>query len=197
MEAGDKGDSGQFNKDDILNPKDWVLLNFIMDSRTGIEHNKNFKISGLYFMEEIISHCRNMKIDSILKQESVKERIDYYFESSKKAKEQIRRCTTVNNNLGILDLREEENIFPANRFLIYALFPEINISMHVIWGLNKLKTVFAIGKSVLNRTSKINIGNLMLEYGGGGHKNAGTCQVDPSESDEVKKELTIQLNKEE
>jgi nanoRNase/pAp phosphatase (c-di-AMP/oligoRNAs hydrolase) len=73
--------------------------------------------------------------------------------------------------------------------LIYALFPDINISMHAIWGLNRLNTVFAVGKSILNRTSSTNIGDLMLQYGGGGHLNAGTCQVDNDESERVEQEL--------
>jgi len=194
IEAVDKGDSGQFNQEEILDPKDWPLLNFIMDSRTGLEHNKDFSISNYQLMVDSIDYCRTMSIDEILGQDDVKERVDRYFEQADKAKEQIRRCTAVHQNLAVFDLREEETIFPANRFLIYALYPEINISMHVLWGLNRLKTVFAVGKSVLNRTSKTNIGELMLRYGGGGHENAGTCQIEPNESEEIKEELIAQIN---
>ncbi len=195
IEAVDKGDSGQFIEDEILNPKDWALLNFIMDSRTGLEHNKDFSISNYQLMVDFVDYCRTMNIDEILSQEDVKERTDRYFEQAEKAKEQINRCTTVHKNFAVFDLREEEIIYPANRFLIYALYPEINISMHVLWGLNKLKTVFAVGKSVLNRTSKTNIGELMLRYSGGGHENAGTCQIEPSESEAVKDELIAQITK--
>jgi nanoRNase/pAp phosphatase (c-di-AMP/oligoRNAs hydrolase) len=91
----------------------------------------------------------------------------------------------VHRNLVVLDLREEEVIYAGNRFLIYALFPETNISIHVLWGLKNQNTVIATGKSILNRTSKTNVGALMLEYGGGGHENAGTCQVSNEIADDV------------
>ena len=112
-----------------------------------------------------------------------------YMDHQAPSKKQIKRCAAIEKNLGVLDLREEETIYASNRFMIYALLPEINISMHVMWGLNKLNTVFAVGKSVLNRTPKTNIGSLMLEYGGGGHEAAGTCQVENEEADTVMREL--------
>jgi len=108
----------------------------------------------------------------------VAERTALYLRHSELCKEQIRRCARVERNLVVLDLRDEALIYAGNRFIIYALFPETNISIHVLWGLKQQNTVFATGKSILNRTSKTNIGALMLEYGGGGHENAGTCQVD-------------------
>ena len=78
--------------------------------------------------------------------------------------------------------------------MIYALFPDTNISIHVMWGLNKLNTVFAAGKSIVNRTSKTNIGDLMLKYDGGEHENAGTCQVDVDDAERVLGELIEQIN---
>ncbi|MEQ8193140.1 MAG: exopolyphosphatase [Rhodospirillales bacterium] len=195
IEAVDKGDSGQFDKDEILAPKDWVLLNFIMDARTGLDAFKHFDISNHQMMVDLVDYCRSMSIKDILAQEDVKQRVDLYHEQNEKAAEQIKKCTEVRGNLGVLDLRAEDTIFAANRFLVYALLPDINISMHVLWGRNKLKTVFAVGKSVLNRTSKTNIGELMLHYGGGGHENAGTCMIEPAETDAVKEELIVQITK--
>jgi nanoRNase/pAp phosphatase (c-di-AMP/oligoRNAs hydrolase) len=128
-------------------------------------------------MMDLISYCANHGIDDILALPDVKERVDLYLEHQEKAKEQIQRCTTVHGNLAVLDLREEETIYAVNRFMIYALYPQTNISIHVLWGLQKQNTVFATGKSILSRTSKTNVGELMLKYGGGGHLNAGTCQV--------------------
>lgn len=189
MEAVDKSDSGQFNEDDILNPKGWVLLNFIMDSRTGLGRFKDFTVSNYQLMMELIDYCRDHSIDDILELSDVKERVDMFIDHQDKFKDQIKRCITIHGNLAVLDLRQEETIYAGNRFMIYALFPEINISMHTIWGLNKMNTVFPVGKSVLNRTSNTNIGALMLEYGGGGHRNAGTCQVDNDSSERIKEEL--------
>ena len=193
MEAVDKADSGQFDKDEILDPEGWVLLNFLMDSRTGLGRFKDFRISNYDLMMTLIDSCREHSVDQILALPDVKERVDLYTNHVDKAKEQINRCIKVTGKVGVLDLRGEDTIFATNRFTIYALKPEINISVHVMWGLNKLNTVFAVGKSVLDRTSKTNIGALMLEYGGGGHPNAGTCQIDNDEADEVGAELVDRI----
>ncbi|MDH5488659.1 MAG: exopolyphosphatase [Rhodospirillaceae bacterium] len=195
MEAVDKADSAQFNKDEVLNPEGWVLLNFIMDSRTGLGRFKDFRISNYQLMMELIDYCRDHSIDEILKLPDVVERTKLYKEHEKQAKEQIERCATVHGNLVVLDLRKEDTIYATNRFMIYAMYPDTNISIHVMWGLNKLNTVFATGGSILNRTSKTNIGELMLEYGGGGHHAAGTCQVDNDEAEKVLDELIARITK--
>lgn len=194
MVAVDKGDSAQFSREEILNPTDWVLLNYLMDSRTGLGRFREFRVSNYQLMMDLIAYCRDHGIDDILALPDVKERVDLYFEHDAKAKEQIKRCTTVHKNLAILDLRNEETIYATNRFMIYALFPEANISIHILWGVQKQNTVFATGKSILNRSSNTNIGELMLSYGGGGHENAGTCQIDNAKADAVLKELIAKIN---
>jgi nanoRNase/pAp phosphatase (c-di-AMP/oligoRNAs hydrolase) len=94
----------------------------------------------------------------------------------------------------VLNLKDEETIFAGNRFMIYAMYPECNISMHVLWGLKQQNTVFAIGKSIIDRSSKTNIGELCLGYGGGGHEKAGTCQIDTAKADAVMQELIKKIN---
>jgi nanoRNase/pAp phosphatase (c-di-AMP/oligoRNAs hydrolase) len=136
-------------------------------------------------MMDLIEYCRNHTINDIMQLQDVRERTALYLEHNQLCQQQIRRCARVHRNLVVLDLREEEVIYAGNRFLIYALFPETNISIHVLWGLKNQNTVFATGKSILNRTSKTNVGALMLEYGGGGHENAGTCQVSNEIADDV------------
>jgi nanoRNase/pAp phosphatase (c-di-AMP/oligoRNAs hydrolase) len=194
MLAVDKSDSANFTRQEILDPKDWVLLNYLMDSRTGLGRFREFRVSNYQLMMDLISYCRTHGIDDILALPDVKERVDLYFDHAEKAKEQIRRCTTVYKNLAVLDLREEETIYATNRFMIYALFPETNISIHVLWGVQKQNTVFATGKSIVNRTSNTNIGELMLFYGGGGHENAGTCQIANDRADTVLQELITNIN---
>jgi nanoRNase/pAp phosphatase (c-di-AMP/oligoRNAs hydrolase) len=185
MAAVDKGDSARFSRDEVLGPSGWNLLNFLMDARTGLGRFHDFRISNYQLMMDLIDYCKNHSIDQIMALPDVRERTVLYFEHSNRCKEQIRRCARVHKNLVVLDLREEETIFAGNRFIIYALFPETNISIHVLWGLKNQNTVFATGKSILNRTSRTNIGALMLEYGGGGHENAGTCQVSNEMADDV------------
>ncbi len=194
MAAVDKADSAQFTRDEILNPTGWVLLNYMMDSRTGLGRFRAFRVSNYTLMMDLIQYCRAHGIDDILKLPDVRERVELYFEHAALAKEQIRRCATVYGNLVVLDLRREETIYATNRFMIYALFPETNISIHVIWGVQKQNTVLATGKSILDRSSRTNVGELMLKYGGGGHHAAGTCQVDNAQANAVLEELIAQIN---
>ncbi len=194
MDAVDKSDSAKFEKNEVLEPDNWVLLNFIMDARTGLGRFKNFRISNYQLMLKLIDYCKNHSIQEILALPDVKERIDLYFEQSVPFKEQLKRCSKVYKNLVVLDLRNEEIIYAGNRFMIYALYPQCNISMHIMWGLKQQNTVFAVGKSIFNRSSHTNIGKLMLKYGGGGHANAGTCQVDNDQAEAVKEELIRQIN---
>lgn len=193
MVAVDKADSAQYSFEDIMNPKGWVLLNYLMDARTGLGRFRDFRISNYTLMMDLIKHCRTHGIDDILQLPDVKERVDLYFEHADKAKEQIRRCTTVYGKLAVLDLRWEETIYATNRFMVYALFPQSNVSIHILWGMQRQNTVFATGKSILDRSSLLNIGELMLQYGGGGHHAAGTCQVPSEQAEATLKELIAKI----
>ena len=194
MEAVDKGDSAQFSKDEVLNPKDWVLMNFIMDARTGLGRFREFRISNYQLMMQLIDCCKDQNIAQILELEDVKERIDLYNQHSALAKAQITRCATQYKNLIVLDLTAEETIYATNRFTIYAMYPECNISIHKMWGLKQQNTVYAIGKSILNRSSNTNVGEICLQYNGGGHMNAGTCQIENAQADAVLTQLITQIN---
>ena len=193
MAAVDQGDSAQYSLDDILEPKGWTLLNYLMDARTGLGRFREFRVSNYQLMMNLIDYCRSHTIDDILQLHDVKERVEVYFEHQERFKEQLRRCSTVHRNLVVLDLRNELTIFAGNRFMIYALFPDQNISIHVLWGLRQEKTVFAIGKSIVNRSAKTNIGPLCLTYNGGGHENAGTCQVENDAAERVLHELVAKI----
>ncbi len=165
-----------------------------MDSRTGLGRFREFRVSNYTLMMDLIKYCRNHGIEDILRLPDVKERVELYFEHAAKAKEQIQRCSTLFKNLVVLDLRHEEIIYATNRFMIYALFPQANISIHVMWGVQRQNTVFATGKSILDRGSKTNIGELMLKYGGGGHHAAGTCQIANDQAEAVLDEIIEQIN---
>lgn len=194
MEAVDKADSAQYVRDEVLDPQGWVLLNYLMDARTGLGRFREFRISNYQLMMDLIKYCKDHTIGEILALPDVKERVDLYHEHTEKAKEQIKRCTTVYKNLAVLDLRGENTIYATNRFMIYALFPQTNISIHVLWGPQKQNTVFATGKSILDRGSKTNVGDLMLQYGGGGHQAAGTCQVPNDQAEDTLKKLIAKIN---
>jgi nanoRNase/pAp phosphatase (c-di-AMP/oligoRNAs hydrolase) len=189
MAAVDKGDAAQFSREDILDPQGWDLLNFLMDARTGLGRFRQFTISNYQLMMKLIDYCRNHTAQEILDLPDVKERADMYREHAAEFKAQVQRCGRVYENLVVLDLRNEETIWSGNRFLIYALYPQCNISIHQMWGRQKQNVVFATGKSILDRSCTTNVGELMLRYGGGGHHAAGTCQVDTPEGDRVLAEL--------
>lgn len=194
MLAVDKGDSAQFTMDEVLTPTGWNLMNFIMDARTGLGRFREFRISNYQLMMELIDYCLDHTIEDVLALPDVRERTDLYFEQQEKFTEQVKRCSTLRDNVVVLDLRDEDPIYAGNRFLIYALYPQINISIHVMRGFQNQNVVFACGKSIFNRTSRTNVGELMLTYEGGGHLNAGTCQVPHKDAEIVLEELIAQMN---
>lgn len=193
MEAVDKGDSANFTQDEVLNPEDWNLLNFIMDARTGLGRFRNFRISNYQLMMDLIEYCIDHDIDEILSLPDVAERVELYYEHQEKFQAQIRDAAKIDDNVLVIDLRGEETIYAGNRFVKYALFPETNVSVQVIWGFKRQNTVLTVGKSIFNEAPTVNIGDLMLKYGGGGHANAGTCQVPNDDAERVLTEVITTL----
>lgn len=193
MQAVDKADAAQFTVDEILRPEGWTLLNFLMDSRTGLGRFRQFRISNYELMMKLIDYCRNHTVEEILALPDIRERVDLYRQHEPQFRDQLQRCAHVTGDLVVLDLRDEEIIYAGNRFMIYALFPQCRVSMHVLWGVKQRNTVFAIGKSIVDRTSPVDIGALCLSYGGGGHAAAGTCQIDNDGAAAVMAELSSKL----
>ena len=194
MQGANKADSANFLYEDIVRPRAWTLLSFLMDSRTGLGRFRNFRISNYQLMMDLIDYCARHNIDQILELPDVKERVDLYFQYEDEFKEQLKKCTKVYNNLAIIDYRDEEIIYPGNRFMVYAMYPEQNISIHVVWGKDKQNIVFSTGKSIINKSSNTNVGELMLKYNGGGHKAAGGCQIDTNKAEVVLTELIAKIN---
>lgn len=194
MNAVDKADAAQFSVDEILHPEGWELLSFIMDSRTGLGRFRDFRISNYQLMMDLIDYCIDHDIEDIMKLPDVVERTDLYRSYEDKFRMQLEDCSIMYNNLIVLDLRDEEVIYPGNRFIMYAVNPEINISIHVLNGFKNQNTVFAIGKSIVNRNSNTNIGELCLKYGGGGHHAAGTCQIDNDKAEAILEDIIEKIN---
>lgn len=194
MEAVDKGDSADFTEEEILHPTGWVLLHYLMDARTGLGRFHDFRISNYDLMMELIDYCLEHTIDEILELSDVKERVELYFEQEKLFKEQLQRIAKVDGDCVILDLRNEDVIHAGNRFMIYALYPEAKYSVHVVWGFKKQNTAVMIGKSIINKSGVVDIGQLCLAYGGGGHHNAGTCQLSNDEVDVLLPSIIMAIN---
>jgi nanoRNase/pAp phosphatase (c-di-AMP/oligoRNAs hydrolase) len=195
MNAVDKGDSADFTQEEILHPTGWVLLHYLMDARTGLGRFHEFRISNYDLMMELIDYCLEHSIDEILELPDVKERVQLYFEQETLFKEQLKRIARVEGNCVILDLRNEEVIHAGNRFMIYAMYPEAQYSVHVVWGFQKQNTAVMIGKSIINKSGNEDVGQLCLAYGGGGHFNAGTCQLDNDSVDTLLPNIIYALNR--
>jgi len=194
MEAVDRADSAQFTEEDILAPEPWTLLNFILDPRTGLSRFEHFEISHEQLMKDMMVYVRHHPVEEILAIPDVEERTHLYLEHEEKFELQLRDCAKVHNKVVVVDLRHEETVFAGNRFTIYAIFPACNVSIQLTETPNGKKTILAVGKSILNRSNKVNIGSVMLEYGGGGHANAGTCQIETDRAETVLKELVSRLS---
>lgn len=195
MDAVDKGDSADFTLDEVLHPEGWVLMNFLMDARTGLGRFRTFRISNYDLMMELIDLCLDHSIEEVLANPDVKERVDLYFEQQELFIEQVKGIARVEGRVVVLDLREQETIYAGNRFMVYALYPEAQVSVHVAWGFRKQNTAVMIGKSIINKDGHPNIGELCLPYGGGGHFNAGTCQIDNDKVDAALPDIIAALNK--
>ena len=194
MLAVDKGDSADFTLEEILNPEGWVLMNFLMDARTGLGRFREFRISNYQLMMKLIDECLEHNVDEVLQDPDVQERVELYFDQQERFKAQVERLARVEGRVVVLDLRDEETIYAGNRFMVYAMYPQAQISVHVAWGFRKQNTAVMIGKSILDKRSKANIGELCLTYGGGGHANAGTCQLDNDKVDAALPDIIAALN---
>lgn len=193
MRAVDKVDSGNLTVDEIKVPSNWILIGFLMDPRTGLGRWKNFRISNYQLMENLIDACRVYTTQQILDMPDVRERIEIYNEQTAKFMKMIEEHTRIESDVIITDLRGVEPIYTGNRFLIYSLYPEQNISAWIVNGKDGKGCSVAVGYSILNRTSGVDVGSLMLKYGGGGHKAVGTCQFSDETMDEKLPDLLAEL----
>ena len=190
MTAVDRADSAAYDVDEILDPQGWTLLNFLMDSRTGLGRFRDFRISNYELMMNLIDACiHHQTVDEILALPDVAERVALYRDQSELFVAQLHRVSRVERDVVVVDLREEETIHAGNRFMVYALYPQARVSIHVIWGKERQNTVLAVGRSIVDRSSAADIGEVMLRYSGGGHAAAGTCQVPHAQTDRVLAEV--------
>ncbi len=194
MAAVDQSDSAQFSLEDIVNPTGWTLMSFLMDARTGLGRFHEFRISNYDLMMQLIDFCLEHPVEEVLELPDVKERVDLYFRQQQDFKAQLARVTKIIGDVAVVYLKNEEVIYTGNRFFIYAMFPDVKLSVHVMWGKKKQNTAVTIGKSILNRSSDIDIGEICHYYGGGGHRNAGTCQLPNDEIDRILPEILDLLN---
>jgi len=181
----DKVDSGDLSASEVENPSGWVLLGFIMDPRTGLGRFRNFTISNYDLMKELASACAQKNIEEILAMPDVIERVKIYHEEQEPFRQMLQKYSKPDGNVIVTDLRGAEVIHAGNRFRIYTLFPEQNISIWIIDGRSKKNCPITVGYSIINRSATLDIGSMLFKYGGGGHKQVGTCQVAYEDADKT------------
>lgn len=191
----DKCDSAHFTREEILNPQGMVLLSFIMDPRTGFGRFKHFSISNIQLMENLIDYLSTREVGEIMELEDIKERTDLYREHQEPFERMMRENSRVVGSTIVTDLRGIEERYVGNRHVVYALFPEQNISVRIFERQEGDGVcVFSVGYSILNRTATVDVGKLMLRYGGGGHRRVGTCQVPMADAERILEEILQELN---
>ena len=172
----DRLDSAQLNIDDVLEPKGYILLGYTLDPRTGL---------GAYqdYFKKLVQWLHSKPIEEIMEIPEVKERVDRIREQDKAFREATLAHSRLDGNVLVTDFRGLSALPVGNRFLVYTLFPQANISMRVHWGPSREHVSVAVGHSIFNRTSRTTVGNLMSHYGGGGHTGAGHCLVSAADAD--------------
>lgn len=195
VEAVDKVDSAKLSIDEIQNPEGWVLLGFVMDPRTGLGRFRDFRISNYELMEKLIDSCRFKTIGEILADPDVVERVALYREQDGLFRDMVAKATRTDANVIVSDLRNHDVIYAGNRFMVYSMYPEQNISLWIVDGRGGRNCAIAVGHSILNKSSKTDVGALLLRYGGGGHRQVGTCQAPHADADRVIGELIGQMKK--
>jgi len=194
MAAVDKADSAQYKEEEVLAPEGWALLNFVLDPRTGLERVKEFSISKEELLIRLMTYCRHNPVEEILALPDVTERIEAYMLNSEFGELQVERCTELRGRVAVTDVRNEDQIHMVNRFMVYALNPSAVASVSIQPGSDENRCSIAAGKSIINRGSKANLGSMLLEFDGGGHANAGSCQVANDEVETVVNTLVERIN---
>lgn len=194
MVAVDNCDSANLTVEDVEHPRGWYLLNYLVDPRTGLGRYRDYRISNYQLVMALVDYCRTMPIEQILELPDVQERITRYFEQDKVFRRMLQDCSTEHGSVVLVDFREQSEIYTGNRFTLYTMFPDATVSVQVMHGKQGQNVVITCGHSIINRTSKSDIGSLMLAHGGGGHRGVGTCQVSYEDADQTVQDIIRQLN---
>jgi len=176
VEETNRFDSAQLDEDDVLQPKGYVLLGFALDPRTGLGDDEGF-------FHKCLGWLRDKPIREVLVQEEVRQRIIRMFEQNEDFCWTLVQYSRLNDNVIFTDFRRVSEPPAGNRFLVYTIFPEANVSVRAQWGPGKKCVMVSVGHSIFNRSCKASVGELMSDYGGGGHRGAGSAPLPVMEAE--------------
>lgn len=185
----DKVDSGNLTAEELAAPSGWVLFGLIMDPRTQLEKVKKYEVGIKELTEKLSAAMQKLSVDELLALPDVRERAAVYFDQMSRFNEAAPRHCRVDGNVIVMDLRGVKEIPAGNRFALYSLYPEQNISVTLMDGRAKDSVAIAVGYSVVNRSATIDVGALLLKYGGGGHKQVGSCSAPKKDAERVSAEI--------
>jgi hypothetical protein len=187
VEGADRFESASLSPEDVSAPSGMILLGFLIDPRTSFGP---FKV----FFKSLVKRLKEMDIDEVLRETDVAARVTLYLEQQAAFKDALLKHSRVDEGVVITDFRSLESVPIGNRFMVYSLFPDCNVSVRLQWGPEKKFVAATIGRSIFNRSSTTNIGNLCSDYGGGGHEGAGSSPLEPETAEEMVQEMVALLN---
>ncbi len=186
VDETDRLDAALLTPDDVENPRDYILLGYTIDSRTGLGGFDDY-------FRKLVEWLKTMSIAEVLQQPDVKARVERLRSDQSEFKKLLARNSFILNNVVVTDLREIERLPSGNRFLVYSLFPQANVSLRVHWGPRHNSVIAAVGHSIFNRTCNTSVGELMSKFGGGGHRGAGTCVLSLDHAADAIDEILFEL----
>jgi len=186
VDETDRLDAALLTPDDVENPREYILLGYTIDSRTGFGQFEDY-------FHKLIEALKTKSIQEVLAMPEVRERIDRLRADQSNFKTLLSRNSFQLNNVVVTDLREIEQLPAGNRFLVYTLFPDANVSLRVHWGPRHGSVIAAVGHSIFNRTCNTSVGELMSRFGGGGHRGAGTCVLPIDSAADAIDEILFEL----
>jgi hypothetical protein len=189
VDETDRFDSAQLSREEVLDPKGVVLLGFTIDSRTGLGRFKDY-------FKDLVEWLKAMPVEQVLEQPEVRRRVGLITEQNAAFLTALRSHSRQAGNVVLTDFRDTTPAPVGNRFLVYTLFPETNVSLRVQWGPERKFAAVTLGHNIFNRTSKANCGQICSDYGGGGHRGAGACTLEPATADAKIAEIVGRLQRE-
>ncbi len=182
----DKIDGGTLTREDVLHPDGYVLISMTIYGKESAEEP---------YWRRLIDLIRDRSLDEVLDDPEVRARCERILGLQEKLRRQLLERAELRGNVIYLDLRETEDLTDANRFLLYTLFPEGNISMKISRDPQRAHTTaISVGYNIFNTTSTVNVGEMLSRHGGGGHRVVGSCRVPEGEAgravDEILRHIT-------
>jgi hypothetical protein len=189
LQEADKIDAGQLTREDVMNPQGYVLISMTTDGRYAEDEP---------YWRRIIDLLRDQNLEETLQDPEVASRCQRVLDYQEKLRAILLKNTTLKGNVIYVDLRPVHDMPDGNRFLLFTLFPQGNIAVKVSYDTQRENTTaISVGYNIFNKTSSVNVGELLQRYGGGGHRVVGSCRVPNDQAEQAIKEILAAVTEQE